>query len=75
MVQGAQFLLPQTLCWAAFKWPTPADASHDPVAHLRGAKNKETRFQDPNERETFCEFLHLDEGTGQACATRDEAGV
>ena len=64
MVQGAQFPLPQTLCWAAFQ---VANSLRMPAMipwHIsRGAKNKETRFQDPNERETFCEFLHLDEGT------------
>ncbi len=64
MVQGAQFPLPQTLGWAAFQMGNSLRRPAMIPWHVsRRAKNTEARFQDPDQRATFCEFLTLDDET------------
>ena len=64
MVQGAQAILPQTLAWAGFQLANslrrPAMV---PWFVSRGAKKKEARFQDPDQRSTFCAYMTLDSET------------
>ena len=61
MVQGAQIPLPKTLGWALFQMCNSLRFPATVPLHIAGDKNKkeDAQFRDPDQRETFCEFLHL----------------
>ncbi len=62
MVQGAQFPLPSTLGWSLFQMCNSLQRPAMLPRHiLAGAKKSEPAYLDPNNRETFCEYVDFSE--------------